>query len=208
MILTPIFYIVSNWDFIPEIIPLHYNLYGEVDKVGNKINLIYLSIFIPIGTYIIFLIAKYIDPKKKISSMGNSYYIIRLLLSVIITAIIFILTYSIINETTYFQNTIFILIGLVFVFLGNYFKTIKPNYFIGFRTPWTLENEEVWRETHDHCSIVWFIGGLLIIIVNSLNYFKSVWLINMIIIIILIIIPIIFSFYSYKNKSTKFNQNV
>ena len=60
-----------------------------------------------------------------------------------------------------FTFLIFPLIGLLFAFLGNYFKTIKPNYFIGIRTPWTLENEEVWKKTHLIGGKLWFVGGLL-----------------------------------------------
>lgn len=208
LILIPIFYIVSNWQHIPEIIPLHYNFYGEVDKTGGKINLIYLATFIPLGVYIILLVAEFIDPKNKISDMGRRYLTIRFLLSILLAALIFMFTYSIINQTAFFQNAVFILIGLLFVFLGNYFGTLKPNYFIGFRTPWTLENEEVWRKTHRHCSKVWFIGGLLIIIANMLNDFNSVWALNVVCIISLIVIPIVYSYSIYKKVTTKPDQNV
>ncbi|MDQ2752120.1 MAG: SdpI family protein, partial [Bacteroidota bacterium] len=32
--------------------------------------------------------------------------------------------------------------------MGNNFYNIKPNYFAGYRLPWTLESEENWRKTH------------------------------------------------------------
>lgn len=205
LMIIPIIYIISNWKNIPETVPLHYNIYGEVDKTGDKMNLIYLSTFIPFGTYIVFLLAKYIDPKKKIASMGNRYYTIRFLLSTILAATIFTLTYSIVNKTGFFGNTLFILIGIIFIFLGNYFKSIKPNYFIGFRTPWTLENDDVWRMTHHHCSTVWFIGGLILVFVNATNYFNPVWLINIITIVSLIIIPVVYSYFLYRNVTPKSN---
>jgi uncharacterized membrane protein len=44
-------------------------------------------------------------------------------------------------------NLIFIQLVL-FIAMGNYFKVIQPNYFIGIKTPWTLENKEVWKLTH------------------------------------------------------------
>ena len=65
------------------------------------------------------------------------------------------------TKLTVILDLIFVIIGLLFAFLGNYFKTIKPNYFIGIKTPWTLENEEVWKKTHLIGGKLWFIGGLL-----------------------------------------------
>jgi uncharacterized membrane protein len=53
--------------------------------------------------------------------------------------------------------------GAFFAVLGNYMHSIKPNYFVGFRTPWTLESEDNWRKTHQLVSKVWVPGGLLII---------------------------------------------
>ena len=45
--------------------------------------------------------------------------------------------------------------------LGNYMQNLKPNYFMGIRTPWTLNNEEVWRRTHLICGKWLFYGGLM-----------------------------------------------
>ena len=41
-------------------------------------------------------------------------------------------------------------------------NNIKPNYFVGIRTPWNLEDETNWRKTHHLASKVWFFGGLII----------------------------------------------
>lgn len=184
---------------MPNKVPIHFNLYGEADKWGDKINLMYLATLIPLGAYIMFLLAKYIDPKNKITQMGNKYYVIRLLLTTILASIIIALTYSIANKTETFNNIVFIILGFVFVFLGNYFRNIKPNYFIGFRTPWTLENETIWRKTHQHCSIVWFVGGLFMVFINAFSIINSVWLVNALTIIFLIITPIAYSYNQYKN---------
>jgi len=49
---------------------------------------------------------------------------------------------------------------LFFVVLGNYIGTVRPNYFVGVRTPWTLENDMVWRATHRMIGRVWVFGAL------------------------------------------------
>ncbi len=88
--------------------------------------------------------------------------------------------------------------------MGNFFKTIRPNYFIGIKTPWTLENETVWKETHLLAGKLWFVGGLLIILC-SLIFNKSLGsTIFITITIIISVIPIVFSYLRF-NKLNKKN---
>lgn len=57
-------------------------------------------------------------------------------------------------------------IGVLFIVLGNYLPKIKPNYFIGIRTPWTLENETVWQKTHR-------LGGKVFVVMGVLMMFTA-----------------------------------
>ena len=41
-------------------------------------------------------------------------------------------------------------LAFLITMLGNYLQNVKPNYFIGFRTPWMLESEEVWKYGRKH----------------------------------------------------------
>ena len=108
---------------------------------------------------------------------------------------IFIL-YSVQNGTCN-ASFIFAIIGLLFAFLGNYFKTIKPNYFIGIRTPWTLENEEVWRKTHLLGGKMWFVGGLIMALTFVLPESLSLY-VFLGITAIISVIPIVYSYLEFK----------
>ncbi len=56
---------------------------------------------------------------------------------------------------------------LVFlVILGNFLSNLRPNYFAGIRTPWTLENPETWRATHRLGGRLMFFGSLILLIVQ------------------------------------------
>lgn len=52
---------------------------------------------------------------------------------------------------------------LFFVILGNYLGNLRPNYFVGIRTPWTLENPETWRATHRLGGRLMFFGALVLL---------------------------------------------
>lgn len=55
---------------------------------------------------------------------------------------------------------------LFMVVIGNLTKNVKPNFFIGIRTPWTLMDEEVWRRTHQNTAKWLFAGGLLAFVIS------------------------------------------
>jgi uncharacterized membrane protein len=84
-----------------------------------------------------------IDPKRKYEQMGVlSIEIYMVLFMSMLAFIILHLTKPICFKSEFdchsARNTFFIA-------LGNYFKVIQPNYFIGIKTPWTLESKEVWK---------------------------------------------------------------
>ena len=91
-----------------------------------------------------------------------------------------------------------VLFGVFFAALGNYFQTIRPNYFIGIRTPWTLENEQVWRETHQLGGKISMIGGLLMMPLYfvSNQYFQAFAFIALVIVIALV--PVVYSYIRYR----------
>ena len=57
-----------------------------------------------------------------------------------------------------------LLVGILFIVIGNYLPQCKPNYFVGIKTPWTLSNEEVWRKTHRFSGKVFVILGIIMIL--------------------------------------------
>jgi hypothetical protein len=89
--------------------------------------------------------------------------------------------------------------------LGNYFKVIKQNYFLGIKTPWTLESEEVWKLTHILAGKLWIVGGLLIVIFSlvipeDINFYLFITITS-----IITIVPIVYSYLIFK-KLKKSNQ--
>ena len=94
------------------------------------------------------------------------------------------------------QNSIMLLIGFLFMVLGNYFQTIPQNYFLGIKTPWTLANEFVWKKTHDLAGKLFFITGIILIVLYIANFPNETLFITLI--IISVFVPIIYSFIVYK----------
>jgi uncharacterized membrane protein len=194
--LIPFAYLIYIWNRLPEKVPMHWNGAGEIDRYGDKKELL-VMLFMLVGiTYFVFLIIPSIDPKQKLQNMGNKLNNLRMILTLFMSGLAVFILYSVQQKTS---NPSFVLaiIGLLFAFLGNYFKTIKPNYFIGIKTPWTLENEEVWKKTHQLGGKLWFIGGLLMaltfVLPNKIQFYTFMGIVA-----VITIVPIVYSYLEFK----------
>ena len=199
IVIAPFIYLAYIWNNLPDTVPLHWNIEGEIDNYGDKSELILIPILLPLLVYIIFTIVPMIDPKGKINQMGKKYFSLKMAMTIFMSVLAMVIIYAVKNETLYNPNYIVLLIGVLFVILGNYFKTLRANYFIGIKTPWTLENETVWKETHKLAGKIWFIGGFIIIISSLLLDKKTNFSVFIGITIIISLVPVIYSFFKYKN---------
>ena len=194
--LIPFVYLIYIWNRLPEKVPMHWNGAGEIDRYGDKKELVAMLCMLVGITYFVFLIIPYVDPKQKLQNMGNKLNNLRMILTLFMSGLAVFILYSVQQKTS---NPSFVLaiIGLLFAFLGNYFKTIKPNYFIGIRTPWTLENEEVWKKTHVLGGKLWFIGGLLMaltfLLPNEMQLYTFLGITA-----VITIVPIVYSYLEFK----------
>nr|WP_297782735.1 SdpI family protein [uncultured Allomuricauda sp.] len=200
IVLLPFLYLAYVWNQLPTEVPLHYNIKGEVDRYGDKTELIMIPIMMPLLIYVILLAVPYIDPKKQIQKMGNKYHSLKLILTLFMSALALFIIHSTKSGGLGNPNIIFMIVGALYVVLGNYFKTIKANYFIGIRTPWTLENETIWKETHKLGGKVWFVGGLLGIICSLLLDTQINFKVFMGITIVIALIPVVYSYLLYRKQ--------
>lgn len=200
IVLLPFIYLAYVWNELPSKVPMHWNIKGEIDRYGDKSELIIIPFLLPLLVYLIFLVVPKIDPKNKLNKMGGKLQAIKFLLTTLMSILALFIIYTAKNQSFTNPNYIVIIIGVLFIVIGNYFKTIKPNYFIGIRTPWTLENETVWKKTHKLGGKMWFIGGILIVILSLILNKSLSFTIFMIITGVITIIPIAYSYLIYRNE--------
>ncbi|MBQ1491504.1 MAG: SdpI family protein [Blautia sp.] len=86
-----------------------------------------------------------------------------------------------------------ILLGVLFIIIGNYLPKARQNYSIGIRIPWTLANEDNWNRTHRFAGFLWVIGGLLIVLLSFINFLPGYWFVSIILVIALV--PCLYSFW-------------
>lgn len=201
IILLPFVYLAIIWNKLPQKVPVHWNIRGEVDRYGEKTEMILIPILLPLLVYLIFLVVPKIDPNNKLNKMGNKLNSLKFVLTTLMSGLALFLIFSAHHQNFTNPNLIFVFVGLMYLVFGNYFKTIKANYFIGIRTPWTLESETVWKETHRLAGKLWLAGGLLVIIsalflddnMNVLTFFIITGIITL--------VPAVYSYFIFKKEN-------
>jgi uncharacterized membrane protein len=197
-VLLPFIYLAYLWNSLPEKVPMHWNYKGEIDDWGTKYSLLGLIFLLPVLTYVLMLVIPKINHKKRIELMGGKYYQIKFVLVGFMSVLAIYIIHSSNSQTLSSPSIVLVLIGLLFMALGNYFKVIKQNYFLGIKTPWTLESEEVWKLTHILAGKLWIVGGLLIVIFSlvipeDINFYLFI-----IITAIITIVPIVYSYLIFR----------
>lgn len=90
-----------------------------------------------------------------------------------------------------------IMMGILFIVLGNYMSKNQQNYTVGIKIPWTLSSEENWNKTHRIASKLWVVAGIVFIV----NIFLRSAEIILVVIACTVLIPVIYSFILYKREN-------
>ena len=64
---------------------------------------------------------------------------------------------------------VILLVGLLFIMIGNVLGKVRPNHWLGYRTPWTLADVRVWDRTHRFAGWLFVIAGALLAVAAVLN---------------------------------------
>jgi uncharacterized membrane protein len=206
IILTPFVFAIVNWGHLPERIPIHWGINGYPNHYNSRgIGILVLPMLSTVLYFFLLLLPK-IDPRRgNYEQFKDTYRIIRLLIHSIFTvAYVILLMYSLhtlVNVGYY----IFLMMSVFFIVIGNFISKIRPNYFIGLRTPWTLSNDEVWVKTHRVTGRVMVVVSFIYLILNLFlplpNWGYYVYL------TIIIIFPFIYSYIKYREITANVEQS-
>jgi len=191
---------VAAYRYLPEIIPTHWNFAGEADGFGPKATFVWLFPGIAIAVLILFWFLPKIDPKKdKYKKFAEVWEIMQAVLVGYFAYMYFVSLYAAVVPDVNVSAFVLVGVGVLFLILGNYMGKIRQNYFVGIKTPWTIENEDVWNKTHRFGG--WcFVIAALIFVLQGLTGFVSIWLFGLAI-VVAALLPILYSYWIFpRNK--------
>lgn len=182
---------------LPEQIPTHWNIQGEVDDYMPKP---WGVIVLPLAAILILVTMKLIpviSPKGfRTDPFRNVVNIFTVTLVGFTSGIGLLVLLAASGRNVQMNAMVFGAMGILFIVLGNYMSKVRKNFFIGIRTPWTLASDEVWSRTHRLGGWIFVLIGFFMFL-NAFIQFPQAWLIGAI--VILALVPVVYSFVLYRN---------
>jgi uncharacterized membrane protein len=161
---------IYGFAILPDTVPIHWGINGQVDGYGPKWSGTFLYPLISIGISVLMRVLTVAGPRLE----GREHVAANLQLrKIILTGTILFLL--IIQLSTLAQSlggsfdmtlVIMLAISVLFIFLGNYMGKVRRNFWMGIRTPWTLASSVVWERTHR-------LGGWLFVTVGVIGILCS-----------------------------------
>lgn len=94
---------------------------------------------------------------------------------------------------------VFVLLGLLFMLIGNYLPKCRRNFTLGIKVKWALCNDENWNATHRFGGKVWVFGGLALLILAFIP--EQVFFVTFLpVILVMIFAPILYSYLYYRKQ--------
>ena len=177
---------------------MHWGIDGTVDMWCTRPVAVFALPLFVLAIHWLCIFATEKDPKNK----GQNQKVFRLVLwitplvSLLANGMVYVSAFGNVVLPSVFAN---LLMGVVFIIIGNYLPKCKQNYTIGIKIMWTLENEENWNATHRIAGKVWVIGGLVLIACAILPESVAVLLLVPVI-TLLVAIPFVYSYRYHKKQ--------
>lgn len=175
---------------MPAQMATHWNGSGDVN--GTMPRLLGLSILpiIALFTLGLFLVLPRIDPRDNFDAFRFAYDALALTTVALFGYVHVLVVLVNAGYTINIIQAISPAIGAIYVVAG--FVTVRAdqNWFVGVRTPWTLESETVWDKTNTIVGRLFEIGG----IVTALGFFFPTYAIALILIPALVVALVSFGY--------------
>ena len=165
LILGAVAFSVAVWSRLPERMPVHWDLRGEVNGYGSRAQ---AAVFFPVlmlFIWVLMLLLPRIDPRRANYAKFADTYDLLVNSFVALFAVMHVaLLGAAIGWPVSMERVVPALVGLQFIILGNALPRARSNWWFGIRTPWTLSNERVWARTHRVAGYLLAGAGVILLV--------------------------------------------
>jgi uncharacterized membrane protein len=166
LILLPVLIGLLLWNQLPEQMVTHWGVDSVPDGWSGKGMVVFGIPAIMLVLHWACMLVTAADPKSKEQSkkpMNMIFWIVP-----VISLVCCGMIYAQAMEVKLDIDTIaLVLMGVTFLYIGNYMPKCKQNFTLGIKLPWTLNSEANWNATHRLAGKVWMAAGVLFCCASS-----------------------------------------
>lgn len=183
---------------LPGQVPAHWNLAGEVDGWMPRPIGAFAPAAIATFTAALMYLLPRIDPRAGHVEKFRDDYRLLVNLVVLFFAVMEVATLGVaLGWPVEVDRVIMGSVGLLLVGIGNYLPRVRSNWFMGIRTPWTMDNERVWRATHRVGGRAFVAAGMMLGVAALLTEGVRLAL-TLVSIAVAVVIPLVYSYVAWR----------
>jgi len=146
-------------------IGVHFNLNGEADRLGSRTEAFLMMPAFLVGLAFLMSIVPSIDPRGHNLRRSRPVFLVGWIMgAAVIAGAQGFITWTAVGgepDADILARSIAGLLALIMLVLGVVLGKARPNFFVGFRTPWTLSSDLAWDKTHRWGGRLYLVFGLV-----------------------------------------------
>lgn len=194
-LLVPVVLYASLASRLPAAIPAHYGVDGHPDAFTSPGRLLVSGLSIGVLLYGVLLALPFLDQGRKNDFLSSKrYYYLRITVQLFLSAMFSFMFLSAAGWQFSVVRMIGLAVMLLFSILGRFMVSVGPNRLVGFRTPWTIGDREIWVKTHRVGGWVMTIGaaaGFLLILILPV---RAGGMILLPVVAVVVLFPLVYSY--------------
>jgi uncharacterized membrane protein len=194
---------VSLWAYphLPDRVATHWGLSGQADGWSPKAVLVFVIPAIMLLLGVLLSLLPRLDPRgEEFHRPTSVYWIIMNSVLVFVAGLQVVLVGVNLGWPIKIPLLVPIGIGILFLLIGNLMPRMRPNWFMGIRTPWTLSSDRVWRKTHRLGGYCFMMLGVLMVAFGFLSRpDRFLYVIG--VVVVLALLPVVYSYFAWRRES-------
>lgn len=184
------------WPTLPDPMPSHWNAAGEVDGYMSKFWGVALLPLATAGSWGLMKLIPLVSPQGfRTDTFANVLNIFQVTMVAFMALVAVLVLMAASGVDVRMNQMVFAACGIMLAVIGNYLTKVRKNFFVGFKTPWTLASDEVWNRTHRLGGKLFVVAGVVMVI-GSLFRVSPPWVIG--VVIVCGLYPLLHSYFLYR----------
>jgi uncharacterized membrane protein len=191
LLAVPFLVLVPLWDKFPARIAIHWGLSGKPDGWAGKERGLLLVPVMSVGLALLFAFLPRFDARVKSYGPETQASLQRVTKGMGLATVTFMNAVALLIDAVALgwkmdmPRVVTLGTLILFAVLGNYMPKLRPNRFVGIRTPWTLKSPEVWIRTHRLFGSIMLVGSLALM--APCVFLPSAWGIALLLVFVLLV---------------------
>lgn len=201
VILLPMLFGLIMWDRLPATMVSHWGGDGVADGTASKGFMVFGLPLILLALQWLMLLAE--SALQKNNAQNHKIVTLQYWIVPVISLVVHVFIYSTALEKEWnLFAWIPVLIGILFIYIGNYLPKTTRNRTMGIKLRWTMGNDENWQKTHRLGGKLWFWGGI-VMLASALLPIKVTIGVMVAMIVVGVAVPTAYSYSIYKKHKAE-----